>query len=384
MTPKIPLKELCITEITDGTHKTPQYSESGYIFLSSKNVTHEKIDWDHVMYIPKELHEELYRRIAPRRNDILLAKNGTTGVAAIVDRDEIFDIYVSLALIRPNAEIVLPRYLLYAINSEASRRYFNSNLKGIGVPNLHLTHIRETPIAVPDLCAQQKIVNRLDKVSDLIAKRRQQLDKLDLLVKSKFVEMFTSYRNQNTFPLKALCNFIDYRGKTPEKSENGIPLITAKNVKNNVFSIDPQEFIPEENYELVMTRGIPRKNDVLFTTEAPLGNVCRIPDIYDKFCVGQRIITMQPNPETITSEYLEYALLSKEFQDQMWKRSSGSTVKGIRSKLLELLTIPVPPMIEQREFSLFVHSVEKTKTTISQSLEKLETLKKALMQEYFG
>ena len=93
------LQSIC-EPITDGTHKTPVYSDSGYIFLSSKNVTSGKIDWDNVMYIPEELHEELYSRLQPKKNDILLAKNGTTGVSAIVDRDCIFDIYVSLALIR--------------------------------------------------------------------------------------------------------------------------------------------------------------------------------------------------------------------------------------------------------------------------------------------
>lgn len=179
----VPLNKLCTMDITDGTHKTPTYSEQGYIFLSSKNVTAEKIDWDEVKYIPEDLHQELYRRIAPQKDDILLAKNGTTGVAAIVDRDVVFDIYVSLALIRPNQEIVIPKYLLYAINSDFSKRYFNSHLKGVGVPNLHLTHIRETPIKVPSLDEQQKIVNNLEQISDVIQLRHKQLVNLEKLVK---------------------------------------------------------------------------------------------------------------------------------------------------------------------------------------------------------
>ena len=181
-----------------------------------------------------------------------------------------------------------------------------------------------------------------------------------------------------------ICRFIDYRGKTPEKSEAGIPLITAKNVKDNAFSVEPQEFIPAENYSSVMTRGIPDVNDILFTTEAPLGNVCRIPAVYEKFCVGQRIITMQPNKDILTSEYLERALLTDKFQEKIWTNSSGSTVKGIRSKLLEKLTIPIPPLEVQRDYTNFVAQVDKSKLAIQQSLEKLEALKKSLMQEYFG
>ena len=96
------------------------------------------------MYIPESLHNELYSRLSPRKKDILLAKNGTTGVAAIVDKDYTFDIYVTLALIRIVDYTINPNYLLSVISSSIIQEYFNSSLKGIGVPNLHLEHIRRT------------------------------------------------------------------------------------------------------------------------------------------------------------------------------------------------------------------------------------------------
>ena len=374
------LKDICLTEITDGTHQTPTYSEYGYIFLSSKNVTTQKIDWDNVMFIPEKLHEELYKRVAPQIDDILLAKNGTTGVAAIVDRDIVFDIYVSLALIRPNPEIVMPRYLLYAINNPVVKGYFDSSLKGIGVPNLHLKNIRETPIKIYDLETQKAIVEKLDKVCELISLRKQQLAKLDELVKARFVEMFENVTEENA--LENLCHFIDYRGKTPEKSDSGLPFITAKNIRMHYMSFDTQEFISKENYDKVMTRGIPKVGDVVFTTEAPLGNVCRIPQFDTDFYIGQRIITMQT--KLLNPVYLEYALSSDDFKRKLVGKSSGSTVTGIRSKLLGKLTIPVPSKGLQNQFATFVERVDKQKQTVQQSLEKLELMKKALMQEYFG
>ena len=127
------LQSIC-EPITDGTHKTPTYSDEGFIFLSSKNVTSGHIDWNNIMYIPEFLHNELYARLAPQKNDIHLAKNGTTGVAAIVDRDCVFDIYVSLALLRIIGYIIFPEYLLSTIASSTIQNYFNSSLKGIGVP----------------------------------------------------------------------------------------------------------------------------------------------------------------------------------------------------------------------------------------------------------
>ena len=150
--------------LTDGTHKTPEYSDSGYLFLSSKNVISGKIDWENVMYIPEYLHEELYERLAPAKDDILLAKNGTTGIAAMVDRNEVFDIYVSLALIRIVNNLVFPSYVLYAIGSPYVQEYFNNSLKGIGVPNLHLEHIRKTLIPIPPHSEQKQIAELLKNI----------------------------------------------------------------------------------------------------------------------------------------------------------------------------------------------------------------------------
>ena len=233
---------------------------------------------------------------------------------------------------------------------------------------------------LPPLDEQRKMAAVLDKVSELIAKRRQQLDKLDEMVKARFVEMFANVEDEDT--LINLCTFIDYRGRTPEKAESGLPFITAKNIKMHHMSFDTQEFISRETYEKVMTRGFPRIGDVVFTTEAPLGNVCRIPYIETGFYIGQRIITMQT--ERLEPAYLEYALSSDEFKKKIVEKSSGSTVTGIRSKLLEQLTIPVPPLALQEQFAAFVKQTDKSKLTIQKSLEKLEILKKALMQEYFG
>lgn len=159
------LQDVC-EPIKDGTHQTPTYTEDtvkGYKFLSSKDVTSGKVDWNHLKYIPEDLHNELYKRISPRKGDILLAKNGTTGVAAIVDRDEIFDIYVSLALLRP-LDIVTSEYLCSAVNSTETKHQFDGSLKGIGVPNLHLGEIKKTKIIVPPIEAQIQFADFVKQV----------------------------------------------------------------------------------------------------------------------------------------------------------------------------------------------------------------------------
>ena len=184
------LQDVC-EQIKDGTHQTPTYTDdsvNGYKFLSSKDVTTGKIDWTHLKYIPEELHNELYARIAPRKGDILLAKNGTTGIAAIVDREEIFDIYVSLALLRPIE--INSVYLWAAINSVETKQQFDASLKGIGVPNLHLGEIKKARIIVPPVEEQNQFAEFVKKTDKSKLAIQQSLDKLETLKKSLMQKYF--------------------------------------------------------------------------------------------------------------------------------------------------------------------------------------------------
>lgn len=190
------LQAVCATKITDGTHKTPTYcdEENGVPFISAKDVTTGVICWDNIKYITPELHEELYARLAPQMDDVLLAKNGTTGIAAIVDTDKVFDLYVTLAVLRPNKDIINPRFLLHIINSPICKTQFDEHLTGIGVPNLHLRDIKEVVISVPSMLEQAEIVRILD---DMLTKEQricevaeEMLEKIELMKKAVLADAF--------------------------------------------------------------------------------------------------------------------------------------------------------------------------------------------------
>ncbi len=169
-------------KITDGTHQTPTYYDSGIIFLSSEMLRAEKLIGKRLNILTKNNISKMHKRVSPRLGDILLAKNGTTGVAAMVDRNLVFDIYVSLALIRAK-DAILPNFLLYFINSPMAKKQFNKRLKGVGVPNLHLEEIREVFIQFPrSLHQQKKIVAKLDALSE-------QTKKLEGLYKQKLLDL---------------------------------------------------------------------------------------------------------------------------------------------------------------------------------------------------
>ena len=155
--------------IKDGTHQTPIYVDNkkdSFKFLSSKDVSKGVINWDNTKYIAKELHKELQKKISPKKNDILLAKNGTTGIAALVDKDEVFDIYVSLAILRLK-DGYHPKYILGGINSVETNQQFKRSLKGIGVPNLHLSEIKKVKILIPPIELQNKFAERIEKIEKL-------------------------------------------------------------------------------------------------------------------------------------------------------------------------------------------------------------------------
>ena len=183
------LEEIC-EFIKDGTHQTPTYvntNENGYKFLSSKDVSKGIINWDNTKYISEELHKELYKKIAPKKNDILLAKNGTTGIAALVDKEEIFDIYVSLAILRLKKEYN-PKYILEGINSIETNQQFKKSLKGIGVPNLHLKEIKKVKIPIPPIELQNKFAERVEKIEKLSFNISLDIFKISEILKKKGVE----------------------------------------------------------------------------------------------------------------------------------------------------------------------------------------------------
>lgn len=153
----VKIEDVC-SLIKDGTHQTPIYTEdklNGYKFLSSKDVMTQTINWNNIKYIPSDLHKKLYDNVQPQRNDILMAKNGNYGVAALNDTDEIFDIYVSLALLRPK-QIINPIYFRSVLNSSDTKAQFDASIVGMGVPNLHLNKIKETKIMLPPINLQNE------------------------------------------------------------------------------------------------------------------------------------------------------------------------------------------------------------------------------------
>ena len=180
--------------------------------------------------------------------------------------------------------------------------------------------------------------------------------------------------------------FIDYRGKTPIKIEKGIPLITAKNVKKGLISKEPAEFIDPKIYSSWMTRGIPQINDILITTEAPLGNVALL-NTKEKVVFAQRVIVLHPYSKIFNTSFYVYFMLSIHFQKQLIEKQSGATAKGIKSSKLKNLIIPLPPIEEQLFIVQFIEALLKKlnllKLLNEDTKESINQLNQVLLKEMF-
>ena len=146
--------------------------------------------------------------------------------------------------------------------------------------------------------------------------------------------------------LTDLVLFVDYRGRTPRKKPRGIRLITAKNVRPWVINLDPEEFITETEYDEWMTRGLPKIGDVLFTTEAPMGNAAVV-RLEECFALAQRVICFQ-GYGAVDPHFLVIQLLSKQWRSILEENATGLTAKGIKGAKLKRLPIAIPPLAEQR------------------------------------
>ena len=240
----------------------------------------------------------------------------------------------------------LLRYLFHYLQTVDVSSLIHGN-----IPKLTGGDFRAIRVPVPPLPVQQEIVRILDHFTEL---QRQLYSELtaELTARKKqyeyYKEKLLSLSNYPYFSLSELCDIVDYRGKTPKKVENGVFLVTAKNIRQGYIDYEKsQEYISEEDYDDVMHRGVPKIGDVLITTEAPCGYVAQVDR--EHIALAQRVIKYRPKKDNLDSAFLKYILLGREFQDKLLGAATGGTVKGIKGSRLHKLTIPVPPLELQKQ-----------------------------------
>jgi type I restriction enzyme S subunit len=329
--------------------------------------------------------------------DVLLAKitpcfeNGKLGIADALENGIGFG-SSEYFVFRPDAT-VSKEWLYYFLSREPFRVEGAARMTGaVGHKRVSKEFIEEYPIPVPPLAEQQRIVGLLDEAFEGLATAKANAEKNLQNARALFESHLQSVFTQRgpgwvDSTIGAEIKFIDYRGKTPVKTTSGVRLITAKNVKMGFLQETPMEFIAAASYKGWMTRGIPQKGDVLFTTEAPLANVAQL-DTDEKVAFAQRIIIMQPNAVKLDSTFLKYLLLSQPVQQRIRTKGTGATVQGIKASLLKLIEISFPKSLAtQQEIVSKLDDLHEETQRLARLYERkhaaLEALKKSLLHQAF-
>ena len=286
-------------------------------------------------------------------------------------------------------DMVTQRFVEHFLESIPLDEY----ITGAAQPKLNQRALNSIPIPVPALAEQQRIVGILDEAFEGIATAKANAEKnlqnARALFESHLQSVFTQ-RGEGWVDttIGQHIRFIDYRGKTPEKTQSGLRLITAKNVKMGYLQETPKEFVAPESYDGWMTRGIPQLGDVLFTTEAPLANVAQL-DTEMKVVFAQRIIIMQADTTKLNSAFLKYLLLSQPVQQRIHAKGTGATVKGIKASLLKTIEISFPKSVTEQEqivakLDALSGETQRLESIYQCKLATLDALKKSLLHQAFS
>lgn len=255
--------------------------------------------------------------------------------------------------------------------------------------------MRKMEIPLPPLGEQRKIAAVLDKVSDLIAKRRQQLDKLDELVKARFVEIFGDLSAPECKHMRCKleeacldsddikCGPFGTQLSKDEYKEQGVAVWEIPQI-NSGFKEQPVHFLTNEKAKQLRAYSL-IPGDIAMSRKGNVGRCGLFPNDFAPGIIHSDVLRIRVDNSRVKPCFMMYQLhFSKAVEHQIEMVSSGAVMAGINVTKLKQIYVHIPVFDLQQQFATFVEQTEKTKTTISRSLTKLETLKKALMQEYFG
>ncbi|QCE43329.1 restriction endonuclease subunit S [Psychroserpens sp. NJDZ02] len=196
--------------------------------------------------------------------------------------------------------------------------------------------------------------------------------------KLRFKEFEGEWDSDN---MNNITSYVDYRGRGPEKSDQGIFLVTAKNIKKGYIDYEnSKEYVPIKNYSIVMSKGLPKVGDILFTTEAPLGNIAQVDN--PNIALAQRVIKLR-GKECIDNTYLLHYMLAPIYQKLINRKAIGTTVQGISGKELRRTKVSFPNLPEQQKIANFLTAVDTKIQQLNTKKEHLEQYKKGVMQQLF-
>lgn len=379
------LEEIC-SLITDGSHFSPEDEGVGYPMFSVKDMTPNGFNISGC----KKIGEEAYKKLVangckPLNDDVVVAKDGSyLKTAFVIKGNPEIALLSSIAILRPKIDLVVPEYLSYFLKSDAVYRTVSLNyITGTALKRIILKGIRKIEVDLPDIGEQEQRAQRLSKVDYLCQLRKQQLDKLDELVKARFVEMFGDFKsNSKGWSTVKFDDFakIDGNMTTDYKKYADYPHIGIDSIEKGTGALKGYRTVKEDG--VVSGKYIFTPQHIIYSKIRPNLNKVALPD-FEGLCSADAYPIL-PNPKNCNRIFLALAMRSDYFLDYILQFSARTNLPKVNRKEIAGFSMPLPPLSLQNDFATFVERVDQQKQTVQQSLEKLELVKKALMQEYFG
>ena len=276
-------------------------------------------------------------------------------------------------------------YLAYALESMNLAKYCT----GATIPHIYFKDYCTEPLRNHSNGEQVKIADTLDKVGGLISLRKQQLAKLDELVKSQFIELFGDpERNPKGYEKRKLGSLAkkisDGVHAKPEYTETGRPFLSVVNINKGIINFEGCKFVSEEAYQKMIKSTHPERGDVLYTKVGATYGIPAYVDTDTEFCLYVSVCLIKPQHDDIDSRFLALSMSMPYIKRQADSRIKGIGVPDLHLNQISEFDILCPPREEQELFVTFVKQTDKSKLAIQKSLDQLELLKKASMQNFFG
>ena len=318
---------------------------------------------------------------------VLVAGNGDLNVKYYNGK---FDAYQRTYIIESENKNILSVPYLYCFLDGYVEELRKQSIGGV-IKYIKLGNLTEAQIPMCSMSEQNEIVTNLDKVDTLISLCKQQLSKLDELVKSRFIELFGDpVTNPMGWPICELSKHIRFltsgsRGWAQYFTDSGEYFITIKNVKNCRITLDDvQHIVPPDNAEAKRTKV--QEGDLLISITADLGRTGVVTKEIADYggYINQHLTCIRLDREAVRPLYVAYYLESDAGKRQFQAKNQSAVKAGLNFNSINALRLAVPPIELQDAFISFVEQTDKSKLALQKSLDVLETLKKSLMQKYFG
>ncbi|MFZ2226920.1 MAG: restriction endonuclease subunit S [Candidatus Nanopelagicaceae bacterium] len=373
------LDDVC-TLITDGSHFSPPTCETGYPYITVRDVKEGKIDLSACARIDGASFEDLERTgCRPQVNDVLFSKDGTVGKVALVRTDVPFVVLSSLAILRADGLKIRPEYLAMVLSSPRFQEEAMGQKTGLAIKRVVLKNLRAMSILVPSFPIQRRIVDLMTHLDNHLGNLRTERDAAERLLKSARGHLIKPDETWASTKLGDIAEVFDGPHATPKKTSVGPWYLSISSLKQGRVDLVPSAHLNEDEYATWTRRVKPELGDVLFSYETRLGEAA-LWDQDDRAVLGRRMGLLRPKFEIILGEFLAQAYLSPSFQSEIEERAvRGSTVDRIPIAKMPDWPFPTPSLTVQREIVATISRVQAVSDSLELEVKKLLSLRAYLL-----